>query len=80
MSVPASDPVRAGLGSALADLQNSAGWCCLDSGPHDNARAYFATAMDLAAESGDTKSVRVGVVAHWYSYIHMWDTKPTRVT
>ncbi|MGH3771505.1 MAG: hypothetical protein ACRDRW_08940, partial [Pseudonocardiaceae bacterium] len=53
MSVPASDRVRAELGSALAELHTAAGWCCVDSGLPDHARANFATAMELAAKSGD---------------------------
>jgi transcriptional regulator with XRE-family HTH domain len=53
MSVPASKPIKAELGSALADLHTLAGWCCVDSGLHDQARACFATAMDLAASAGD---------------------------
>ncbi len=32
---------------ALADLQTMAGWCCVDSGQYDNARAHFAKAMEL---------------------------------
>ena len=72
MSVPASDVVRAGLGSALADLHNVAGWCCVDSGLHDNARAHFATAMDLAAESGDACQF---ASALWHAGIHMRDAE-----
>lgn len=53
MSVPASDVLHAELGSALADLHTMAGWCCLDSGHYDNARAHFAQAMDLAGVAGD---------------------------
>lgn len=53
MSIPGSDITRAELTSALADLHTMAGWCCVDSGYHDNARACFATAMDLAADCGD---------------------------
>jgi transcriptional regulator with XRE-family HTH domain len=53
MSVPASKPIKAELGSALADLHTLAGWCCVDSRLHDQARACFATAMDLAAGVGD---------------------------
>ncbi|MGH3900562.1 MAG: hypothetical protein ACRDTA_20405 [Pseudonocardiaceae bacterium] len=52
MSIPGSDSARAELGSALADLHTMAGWCCVDSGYHDNARACFATAMDLAPHDG----------------------------
>jgi hypothetical protein len=53
MSVPASDPIKNELGSTLADLHTLAGWCCVDSGLHDQARACFATAMDLAASASD---------------------------
>lgn len=53
MSVPATDPIKSELGSVLADLHTLAGWCCVDSGLHDQARACFATAMDLAASAGD---------------------------
>ncbi|MGH3720292.1 MAG: helix-turn-helix domain-containing protein [Pseudonocardiaceae bacterium] len=53
MSVSASDRVRAELGSALAELHTAAGWCCVDSGLPDHARSNFATAMELAANSGD---------------------------
>jgi transcriptional regulator with XRE-family HTH domain len=53
MSVPASASLKAELGSALADLHTMAGWCCVDCGHDDNARAHFAQAMDLAGEAGD---------------------------
>lgn len=53
MSVSASEEIHAELGSALADLHTLAGWCCVDAGHHDQARAHFASAMDLAATSGD---------------------------
>ena len=53
MSVPASDSIRAELGSALVDLHTMAGWCCVDSGHHDDARAHFAQAMTLAGVAGD---------------------------
>ncbi|MEO7193738.1 MAG: helix-turn-helix transcriptional regulator [Pseudonocardiaceae bacterium] len=53
LSVPASDRVRAELGSALAELHTMAGWCCVDSDLPDHARAHFATAMEVAATSGD---------------------------
>jgi hypothetical protein len=56
----------------LADLQNVAGWCCVDSGHHDNARAHFATAMDLASESGD--ACQFGL-ALWHAGIHMRDAE-----
>lgn len=52
MSIPATEDVHARLGSALAGLHTMAGWCCVDSGLHDNARACFATAMGLAPHDG----------------------------
>jgi len=70
MSVPASDPIKAELGSALADLHTLAGWCCVDACLHDQARAYFATAMDLAATVGDGIQL---ASALWHAGIHMRD-------
>jgi hypothetical protein len=70
MSVPASAPIKSQLGSALADLHTLAGWCCVDSGLHDQARACFATAMDLAASAGDGVQV---ASALWHAGIHMRD-------
>lgn len=70
MSVPAREPVKAELGSALADLHTLAGWCCVDSGLHDQARACFATAMDLAAAVGDGVQM---ASAFWHAGIHMRD-------
>lgn len=57
MSVPASEATRTEVGSALAELHTMAGWCCVDSGYHDNARAHFATAMDLAGSVGDNNEM-----------------------
>jgi transcriptional regulator with XRE-family HTH domain/tetratricopeptide (TPR) repeat protein len=57
MSVPASEATRAALGSALAELHTLAGWCCVDSGLHDQARAHFAKAMDLAGAAGDNNEM-----------------------
>jgi transcriptional regulator with XRE-family HTH domain len=48
MSVPASEQVEAEMTSALANLHTMAGWTCVDSGLHDQARACFAKAMELA--------------------------------
>lgn len=70
MSVPARNPIKAELGSALADLHTLAGWCCVDSGLHDQARACFATAMDLAATTGDYVQM---ASAFWHAGIHMRD-------
>lgn len=47
MSIPATDEIKAELSVALAELHTMAGWCCVDGGFPDQARAYFATAMDL---------------------------------
>jgi transcriptional regulator with XRE-family HTH domain len=70
MSVPSSDPIKAELKSALADLHTLAGWCCVDSGLHEQARACFATAMDLAAGDGDGVQM---ALALWHAGIHMRD-------
>jgi ethanolamine utilization microcompartment shell protein EutL len=52
MAIPGSEEVHASLALALADLHTMAGWCCVDSGLHDNARACFAMAMALAPDDG----------------------------
>jgi transcriptional regulator with XRE-family HTH domain len=70
MAVPASAPIKSQLGSVLADLHTLAGWCCVDSGLHDQARACFATAMDLATGAGDGVQV---ASALWHAGIHMRD-------
>ncbi|MGH3527743.1 MAG: hypothetical protein ACRDQ6_10595 [Pseudonocardiaceae bacterium] len=70
MAVPASDPIKSQLRSALADLHTLAGWCCVDSGLHDQARACFATAMDLAAGAGDGVQV---ASALWHAGIQIRD-------
>ncbi len=70
MSVPASDEIKDQLGSALADLHTLAGWCCVDTGLHDQARACFATAIDLAAGAGDGVQV---ASALWHAGIQMRD-------
>ncbi|MGH3772900.1 MAG: hypothetical protein ACRDRW_16165, partial [Pseudonocardiaceae bacterium] len=58
------------LGSALAELHTMAGWCCVDSGLPDHARAHFATAMELAAKSGDDYQL---VLAFQHAGIQMTD-------
>lgn len=70
MSVPATDLIKSQLRTALADLHTLAGWCCVDSGLHDQARACFATAMDLAAAAGDGVQL---ASALWHAGIHMRD-------
>jgi transcriptional regulator with XRE-family HTH domain len=70
MSVPSSDPIKSELGSALADLHTLAGWCCVDSELHDQARACFATAMDLAADADDGAQM---ASALWHAGIQMRD-------
>jgi transcriptional regulator with XRE-family HTH domain len=58
MSVPATDTVRTQLGEALAELHIMAGWCCVDSGLHDHARANFATAMKLGGKDQVASALR----------------------
>lgn len=70
MPVPGTDPIKSQLGSALADLHTLAGWCCVDSGRHDQARACFATAMTLAARAGDGVQL---ASALWHAGIQMRD-------
>lgn len=57
MSIPSSEEVHSELGSALADLSILAGWCCVDSGHHDNARSHFATAMELGKTADDPEVI-----------------------
>jgi hypothetical protein len=57
MAVPASEEVHADMASALANLHTMAGWTCVDSGFHDQARACFATAMDLAKTANDDREM-----------------------
>ena len=52
-SVPAAEPVRRSLGSALAELHTEAGFCCYDSGMREQAEHYFRRALDLGAQAGD---------------------------
>ena len=61
--IPAAEPVAARLGSALAELNTLAGWCCYDSGLHRRARWHYRQAMDLAARVGDDFRV-IGAVQH----------------
>ncbi|MDQ3763517.1 MAG: helix-turn-helix transcriptional regulator [Actinomycetota bacterium] len=70
MSVPSSDSIKDELGSVLANLHTLAGWCCVDACLHDQARACFATAMDLAAGAGDGVQM---ALALWHAGIHMRD-------
>ncbi|MGH3921516.1 MAG: helix-turn-helix domain-containing protein [Pseudonocardiaceae bacterium] len=53
LSVPAADSIEAELASTLAALHTLAGWTCVDSGLHDNARYNFAKAIELAKLAGD---------------------------
>lgn len=70
MLVPAHDQVRADLASALAELHTLAGWSCVDSGYHDNARAHFARALELAVVGGN--GYQIGSTLH-HMGIHMRD-------
>lgn len=51
MTVPATEPVKARLGCALAELHTEAGWCCYDSGV--DGTGHFTRALALADEAKD---------------------------
>ncbi|MDQ3763099.1 MAG: helix-turn-helix transcriptional regulator [Actinomycetota bacterium] len=50
--VPAAEPTKAGIATAVADLHNVAGWAAFDSHQDDTARYHFARAMSLG-NAGD---------------------------
>jgi tetratricopeptide (TPR) repeat protein len=51
--VPAAEQVAARLGSALAELNTLAGWCCYDSGLQRRARWHYRQAIDHATAAQD---------------------------
>jgi len=51
--VSAAEQVTRSLGSALAELDELAGWCCHDAGLDRHARWHYRTAADLARRVGD---------------------------
>ena len=53
-AVPAAEAVTRSLGSALAELEELAGWCCYDAGLDRHARWHYRTAVNLAHRVGDT--------------------------
>lgn len=53
MGVSATDPVRARLGSALAEMHTEAGWCCFDVGEHAQAQHHYQRAVELARDVDD---------------------------
>ncbi|MGH4020573.1 MAG: hypothetical protein ACRDT0_15330, partial [Pseudonocardiaceae bacterium] len=53
LDVPATDEVKARLGSALSDLHRVAGACCIDSGADDAALHHCSRAVQIAAEASD---------------------------
>ncbi len=53
-AVPAAKPVIRDFGSALAELEELAGWCCYDAGLDRHARWHYRTAVDLARRVSDT--------------------------
>ncbi|MGH3940083.1 MAG: helix-turn-helix domain-containing protein [Pseudonocardiaceae bacterium] len=55
MGVPATEPVKARLGCALAELHTEAGWCCYDSGM--DGTGHFTRALKLADEAGDAYGI-----------------------
>jgi len=56
-AVPAAEQVTRSLGSALAELDELAGWCCDDAGLSRHARWHYRTAADLARRVGDDHRV-----------------------
>ena len=52
-AVAAAEQVTRSLGSALAELDELAGWCCHDAGLDRHARWHYWTAADLARRVGD---------------------------
>jgi tetratricopeptide (TPR) repeat protein len=44
--------------TGLAEMQTMAGWCCVDSGQYDNARAHFAKAMELGDDIERASALR----------------------
>jgi transcriptional regulator with XRE-family HTH domain len=57
LSVPATDEIHQEMAAALANLHTMAGWTCVDSGLHDQARACFARAMELAKEGNSSREM-----------------------
>lgn len=51
--VTTSEPLRARLASALAELHTLAGWCAFDSRADDQAGHHFRRAVEFAASAGD---------------------------
>src|SRR5947209_18375631 len=49
------EQVRQRLFRALADLQNLAGWTTFDVGLLDSSHRHFATALEFAKQSGDSR-------------------------
>ncbi|WP_143104805.1 tetratricopeptide repeat protein [Amycolatopsis regifaucium] len=55
LAMSISEPVRARLFSAVADLHNLAGWTCFDSGQVGAAHHHLDVALELAADAGDAE-------------------------
>jgi hypothetical protein len=53
LSVPAAEPVRRSLASAVAELHGVAAWCAFDSGREDAARYHYGRTMELGSDAGD---------------------------
>jgi transcriptional regulator with XRE-family HTH domain len=62
LSVPAAEQTSAEMRVAVAELHTMAGWCCVDSGLRDQARAHFATAMDLGDLTGALRHAGIQMV------------------
>lgn len=53
LGIPATQPVRLRLFSAVADLHNLAGWTCFDSGHVGAAHHHLDLALELAEQAGN---------------------------
>ncbi|MGH3979868.1 MAG: hypothetical protein ACRDRZ_12860, partial [Pseudonocardiaceae bacterium] len=51
--VPGAEPIRRALLTAVAELHIEAGWAAFDALLYDRATHHFASALELATQSGD---------------------------
>jgi hypothetical protein len=63
LSVPAKEPVKTGITTAIADLHNVVGWASFDSHQDDTARYHFARAMSLGNEGDGFQFVKAAYLA-----------------
>ncbi|WP_143202337.1 hypothetical protein [Amycolatopsis sp. CB00013] len=57
LAMPISEPLRARLFSAVADLHNLAGWTCFDSGHVGAAQHHLDVALRLAADGENAELI-----------------------